>query len=486
MSLLQMSFSGGIMIFVVIVIRMFMIHRLPKKTFLVLWFVCILRLLIPFSVPSAFSVYTFLAECPTVREQIIKQPNTNVLPVKVSAVPSETKEISIKETNTNDMGIITDRIGVIRLIGTGVVFMIFGFAYIHCVRYFRESLPISNTKADLWLKNHRLWRKLQIRSSSRVNAPLTYGVIKPVILIPKDMDWSDDEKTGYMLTHEYTHIRRFDALRKLLLIAVVSIHWFNPMVWIMFLLANRDIELACDEEVLGWCGLSRRSDYAGMLVHMQERRCEFAPQILGFSRMGMEERIISIMKTKKVSVWGIVAAITIVIAVGIVFATSANASIRPDRILEREYSYGTKEDYDSLFALRPRKGEECSLEAFRSSLINWVKADYLRSERVREDVVRGDFKIPLTEDEKDYLILTYVLLGEENVRKAAGIMAGHGSDTWIGNRKYDIENNGYYVYMWERLYNGFVYRILNKEYVKSNSQVYDDRYEEQPEVVRLY
>lgn len=487
MSLLQMSFSGGIMILVVIVIRMILIHQLPKKTFLALWFVCILRLLIPFSIPSAFSVYTLLVERPIVREQIIKQPETNVLPVRITAPPNAMEEISAEKTITNGVGNITDIISVIWLIGAGVILMIFGYAYIHCVGHFRESLPISNTEADLWLRKHRLKRKLQICSSSRIDAPLTYGVMSPVILVPRDMDWSDDKKIEYMLTHEYTHIRRFDALRKLLLIVVVSVHWFNPMAWIMFILANRDIELACDEDVLGWCGLSRRSDYARMLVHMQERKCEFAPQVLGFSRMGMEERITAIMKTKRNSVLGVAAAIAVVTIVGIVFATSANASVRPDHLMEREYSYGTQEDYDSLFALRPGKSDEYNMEEFRSSLVDWVKEDYSRSERVREDVVRGDFKVSLTEEDKDYLVLTYVLLGEENARQAAGLMAGgYGGASWIGNRKYDDEDNSYYAYVWERLYYQFLYRIENEKYVKVDSKVYDDRYGEQPELVKVY
>ncbi len=488
MSLLQMSFSGGIMILVVIVIRSLTIHALPKKTFLALWFVCILRLLIPFSIPSAFSAYTFLVERPMVREQIMERPATNVLPVKVSAPPNATRSIASEGKSTNEMVDASKVISIVWLVGAGAVLLVFALAYVHCAGRLRDSFPISNTEAGLWLKEHRLRRKMQIRSSSKIESPLTYGLMNPIILVPKDMDWSDDKKVEYMLTHEYTHIRRLDMLRKLLLILAVSVHWFNPMVWFLFTLANRDIELACDEDVLGWCGLSQRSDYARMLVHMQEKRLEPAPQVLGFSRTGMEERITAIMKTKQTSLGRILTAILIIIIVGNVFATSANASIKPDRLMKRQYSNGTREDYASLFTLRLEEGEECTMEEFRAQLVEWVREDYARSERVREDVVRGDFNVPLTEDEEDYLILTYVLLGEENVRKAASIMvggSGDGSASWVGDCEYDNEDGIYYAYVWEKLYNQFLYRLENPEYVKVDSNVYDDRYGEQPDVVKM-
>lgn len=155
MSLLQMGFSGGIMILVVIVIRMILIHQLPKKTFLALWFVCILRLLIPFSIPSAFSVYTSCgtsncawADYKTARDKCLAGKNP--------APPNTMEKISAEKTTTNGVGNITDIISVIWLIGAGVILMIFGYAYIHCVGHFRRSLPISNTEADLWLRKHRI------------------------------------------------------------------------------------------------------------------------------------------------------------------------------------------------------------------------------------------------------------------------------------------------------------------------------------------
>ena len=77
----------------------------------------------------------------------------------------------------------------------------------------------------------------------------------PVLLVPADMDWADEETAAFILSHEMSHIRRFDAFTKWLLAAALCIHWFNPLVWAMYILANRDLELACDEAVIRQYGM---------------------------------------------------------------------------------------------------------------------------------------------------------------------------------------------------------------------------------------
>ena len=87
-----------------------------------------------------------------------------------------------------------------------------------------------------------------------ISSPLTYGILHPVILLPKKLDRNDQAALKYVLTHEYVHIRRFDAITKILFAAVLCIHWFNPLVWVMYVLANRDIELSCDAWVIRMMG----------------------------------------------------------------------------------------------------------------------------------------------------------------------------------------------------------------------------------------
>ena len=145
----------------------------------------------------------------------------------------------------------------------------------------------------------------------------------PVILLPKKTDWQDETTLRYVLEHEFVHIRRLDAVTKLLLVAAVCVHWFDPFVWAMYLLANRDIELACDEAVLRRFGREARADYARALIRMEENRNRFAPLCSSFSGNAMEERIVAIMKTGKTTIVSVLLAGALVVGTTTAFATSA-------------------------------------------------------------------------------------------------------------------------------------------------------------------
>ena len=108
--------------------------------------------------------------------------------------------------------------------------------------------------------------------AGRISSPLTFGVLRPVILVPKKTDWTDETALRYVLEHEFVHIQRFDVLSKLLLIAAVCVHRFNPLGWVMYVLANRDLELSCDETVLRRFGGDVRAAYARVLIRMEAAR----------------------------------------------------------------------------------------------------------------------------------------------------------------------------------------------------------------------
>lgn len=106
--------------------------------------------------------------------------------------------------------------------------------------------------------------------SEGLASPLTYGLLWPVILLPADLEAGPQEALEYALLHEYVHVRRLDALAKPLFSLCLCLYWFDPLVWLMYELAGRDMELACDEAVLrrsGW----RASDYALSLIALAGR-----------------------------------------------------------------------------------------------------------------------------------------------------------------------------------------------------------------------
>jgi bla regulator protein BlaR1 len=218
---------------------------------------------------------------------------------------------------------LTSPIEIIWLVGMCVCMLFFIVAYVKHIRQFKMSLPIENNFGALWLQEDSLRRPVQIRQSDRINTPLTYGIFRPVVLLPKNTDWTDEMKLRYVLAHEYTHIRRFDTLTKLVLTTAVCVHWFNPLVWVMYVLANRDIELPCNETVVRTLGEIMKSAYALTLIGLEEKKRFITPLVNRFSKNAIEERIVSIMKTKKTTIFSIVMALALVIGTITVFATSA-------------------------------------------------------------------------------------------------------------------------------------------------------------------
>ena len=312
MSLLQMSFTGGILILAVIVIRALAINMLPKKAFNALWWISVVRLMIPFSIPSAFSVYSLMgSHAPGNGSQAIR-----VLPIGASG-----QAASMPDSITNAVSTWT----VVWAAGVLVCAVFFSLAYWKCRKEFQTSIPVGNDFTENWLSVHQQGRRISIRQSGRFSAPLTYGVLHPVILMPTSTKWENTDSLEYVLAHEYVHIRRFDSIRKLVLIVVLCVHWFNPLVWVMYILANRDIELLCDEAVVRFFGENTKAAYARALISMEETRSGLTPLCSSFSKNAIEERITAIMKIKKTTGFSLVLAGFIVVGTATAFATSANA-----------------------------------------------------------------------------------------------------------------------------------------------------------------
>ena len=293
MSLLQMSFVGAVMILAIIVIRALAINLLPKKTFGVLWGIAVVRLLLPLSLPSVFSVYSLLRKYIPVIDAV--KGSQAVLVLQTETPGQITTMHNNLSSTANTLSVWT----VIWAIGMLISVMVFAIAYWKCQQEFQTSLPVNNDFITKWLNSHQQKRTIAIRQSSRFSAPLTYGILRPVILVPTSTEWENTASLQYVLEHEYVHIRRFDSIKKIALIIVLCVYWFNPLVWAMYILANRDIELSCDEAVLRLFGENKKATYARVLISMEETRNGLTPLCNNFSKNAIEERITAIMKTKK-------------------------------------------------------------------------------------------------------------------------------------------------------------------------------------------
>ena len=319
MSLFQMSVAGGVLILFIVVIRALAIHRLPKTTFLALWMIAALRLLLPFSIPLPFNIHIGLDVFSDVVQELPSGNIASTLPGDSppsydigTAVPSPaTEHISTFE--------------ILWLVGVLLLAIYFSISYFRSMRKFRMSIPDNTPYIQNWLTAHQISRPLAVRSSDLISSPLTYGILHPVILLPKKLDRNDQVALKYVLTHEYVHIRRFDAITKILFAAVLCIHWFNPFVWVMYVLANRDMELSCDAWVIRMMGAKNRSSYALMLIKMEEKRSGMSALYSHFGKNAISERIEAIMKFKKTSILACTLALALIAGATTAFAASSGA-----------------------------------------------------------------------------------------------------------------------------------------------------------------
>lgn len=321
MSLLQMSFLGTVIILLIVVLRAVLINRLPKKTFLILWWIALIRLLVPFSIKSVTSIYSLFQSIYSDINPVRTAQTTTFLPINgnMPEIANGLSEAMVQRTESISI------LSVIWLAGLLLCFGFFAVSYIKCYREFRFSLPVENDILEAWKEKHPLKRSLSIRQTETIAAPLSYGVIRPVILMPKNTEWKNIYQLRYVLEHEYVHIRRLDMLTKLIMIAAVCIHWFNPLVWVMYILFNRDLELSCNETVVRRFGMDIKSVYATALISMEEKKSGLTPLCNSFSKNAIEERIRAIMKIKKTSKFAVMISAVLVIGVTGGFATSASS-----------------------------------------------------------------------------------------------------------------------------------------------------------------
>lgn len=322
MNLFQMSLSGAVLILVIVVIRAVTINKLPKSTFLVLWGIALVRLLIPFSIPSELSIYSFVGKNPVLQNALSESQAARLLTLSNAATPDSSNILSPTLQNNFPFTIWQ----IAWAVGTVLIAVFFASAYIMCLTKFKGSTPIENDFIQKWFNTHKLKRKIAVHQTDRISSPLTYGLLRPIILLPKTTDWENEQQLNYIFLHECEHIRRHDLVIKLVIIVALCVHWFNPLVWVMYCLLNRDIELSCDEHVIRKCGKKSRAEYARALISMEERKSSPLVICNSFSKNAIEERIVAVMKYKHLSLFSCSLAFVLVLMVGFGFVTSAAAS----------------------------------------------------------------------------------------------------------------------------------------------------------------
>lgn len=276
------------MIVLAALIRSLLLKRLPKQCFRIMWIMAALRLLIP---------YSFTVEIPT---YVHERPDARLVYVTDGTNAPQNAESLQSEPIQADYRLYA---GTAAAAGTVLMGGFLIVAYAKMRRVALNSRVLSG------------YGKTDVRVGTGAAAPFSCGFLKPIVFIPEHMLDTDQSRLDLIVAHERHHIKCGDQLVKWLVAAAVCLNWYNPLVWLMWRLAERDIELACDEALVKQGFV--RADYALCLIEAQESRCTAA--VCSFGAPALSERIECIMKSKKITVCGFAAAALVLALMSVFF-----------------------------------------------------------------------------------------------------------------------------------------------------------------------
>lgn len=304
LKLVNLSISASWLILAVLVLRV-VLKKAPKWVMPLLWGVVALRLVCLFSIESALSLI----------------PSAETIP---SEIVTETREPVLYEQATLD--IVTNPtlpsaaevpVGVSRQ-QAQVDFNIYSVLWLAGMAALLVHALVSAGKLKRKLATAILLRD-NIYESEFVDSPFVFGVVKPNIYLPMHMD---EGTAAYVIAHERAHLARRDHWWKVLGYLVLALHWFNPLVWVAYILFCRDIELACDEKVVKGLDGAARADYSQALLSCAAPKRAVAACPLAFGEGNIKMRVKSALHYKKPAFWVAAAAVLAVVIVAVCFLTN--------------------------------------------------------------------------------------------------------------------------------------------------------------------
>ena len=304
LKIVNLSISASWLILAVLVLR-FVLKKAPKWVMPLLWGVVALRLVCLFSIESALSLI----------------PSAETIP---SEIVTETREPVLYEQATLD--IVTNPtlpsaaevpVGVSRQ-QAQVDFNIYSVLWLAGMAALLVHALVSAGKLKRKLATAILLRD-NIYESEFVDSPFVFGVVKPNIYLPMHMD---EGTAAYVIAHERAHLARRDHWWKVLGYLVLALHWFNPLVWVAYILFCRDIELACDEKVVKGLDGAARADYSQALLSCAAPKRAVAACPLAFGEGNIKTRVKSALHYKKPAFWVAAAAVLAVVIVAVCFLTN--------------------------------------------------------------------------------------------------------------------------------------------------------------------
>ena len=304
LNIVNMSISASWLVFAVLLLRL-LLKKAPKWINVLLWGVVAVRLICPFSFESVLSL---IPSPQTINPEIalnspVIDSGVTIIDNVINPIISETT-ISIQpEKDINLFQFIMPYLAGVWLVGIATLLIY------TLISFLRLKSKIGTA---VLLRDN-------IYQSEAVVSPFVLGIIKPKIYLPFNMNGQDMD---HVIAHEQAHIRRKDYLWKPLGFLILTLHWFNPMVWFGYILLCRDIELACDEKVVKGLNNEQRADYSQALLTCSVNRRMITACPVAFGEVGVKNRVKSVLNYKKPAFWIIVVAVVACIALSVGFLTN--------------------------------------------------------------------------------------------------------------------------------------------------------------------
>lgn len=305
-TLVNMSITASWLVLAIIGVRL-VFRKTPKWILCLLWGLVALRLIFPFSLESALSL---IPSTQTLPQEIVytAQPEIHSGIEAVDSVvnPVLEENMAVPEpavTSAYPTQIWSFLLSVTWAAGCGCMLLYALISYLLLKHRVAAAIPLEKG----------------IKQSELVDSPFVLGLFRPVIYLPISISPKD---LPYVISHEQSHIRRGDHWWKPVGFVLLSVYWFNPVLWLAYILLCRDIEAACDERVIRDMGMEDRRAYSTALLNCSIRRKSIAACPLAFGEVGVKERIKSVMHYKKPGFWILLAALVVTIVVAVCFLTN--------------------------------------------------------------------------------------------------------------------------------------------------------------------
>ena len=299
-----MSISASWVVIAVLALR-FCLKKAPKWVNVLLWGIVAARMVFPFSIESVLSL---IPSAETISPTIMMEQTPSVQ----TGVPALNHVINpvISGSLTPAPGASANPLQIWIPILTGI--WLFGVAALFLY-----------SATSYWRLRRKVCEAVILRGniyqSEKVCSPFVLGIIRPKIYLPYHMD---SREMDHVIAHEQTHIRRKDHWWKPLGFLLLTTHWFNPLMWLSYILLCQDIELACDEKVIRKMSNEQRADYTQALVACSVDRRLITACPLAFGEIGVKERVKSVMNYKKPAFWIVLASVIVCAVIAVCFLTN--------------------------------------------------------------------------------------------------------------------------------------------------------------------